>query len=84
MLGKNPLWVAKQHGHSAHLMLDVYANWIDGADAPEIARIEPAMQRSSAIWHQRGTSTGRLTQAPERSWKYVAERDSNSMGFRHN
>jgi hypothetical protein len=56
-------------------MLDVYANWLDGTDAPEIARIEHAIQRSPAIWHQHGISTGRLTQAPERSWKYVAERE---------
>ena len=29
--GKNPLWVAKQHGHSVQTMLDVYAAWIEGA-----------------------------------------------------
>jgi hypothetical protein len=69
------LWVAKQHGHSAHLMLDVYANWLAGADAPEIARIEHAMQRSPAIWHQHGTNAGRLTQAPRSTGKYVAERE---------
>lgn len=31
MLGKNPLWVARQHGHSVRTMLDVYAAWADGA-----------------------------------------------------
>jgi hypothetical protein len=73
------LWVAKQHGHSAHLMLDVYANWLDGTDAPEIARIEHAIQRSPAIWHQHGTNAERLTQPPrstENMWR--RERDSNS------
>ena len=83
MIGKNPLWVAKQHGHSAHLMLDVYANWLDGADESEIAAIEQAMQRSPAIWHQHGTRAERVTQALERSRKYVAEREGfePSMGF---
>lgn len=49
MIGNNPLSVAKQHGHSAHLMLDVYANWMEGTDAADIAGIEQAMQRSHAI-----------------------------------
>jgi integrase len=83
MIGKNPLWVAKQHGHSAHLMLDVYANWIEGTGAFEIAAIEQAMQRSPGSWHQRGTSTACPTQAAERSRKYLAEREGfePSMGF---
>ena len=83
MIGENPLWVAKQHGHSAHLMLDVYANWLDGTDAPEIARIEQAMQRSPTIWHQRGTSAERVTQPLERTRKCVAEREGfePSKGF---
>ena len=29
MLGRNPLWVAKQHGHSIATMLWVYAAWIE-------------------------------------------------------
>jgi integrase len=83
MIGKNPLWVAKQHGHSAHLMLDVYANWIEGTGAFEITAIEQAMQRSPAIWHQRGTSAARPTQALRSTGKYVAEREGfePSMGF---
>jgi integrase len=75
MIGKNPLWVAKQHGHSAHLMLDVYANWMEGTDAADIARIEQAMQRSHAIWHQHGASAQRRTQALRSTRKYVAERE---------
>jgi integrase len=83
MFGKNPLWVAKQHGHSAHLMLDVYANWIEVTEGSEIAAIEQAMQRSPAIWHQRGTSAERPTQALRRTGKYLAEREGfePSMGF---
>lgn len=33
MIGRNPLWVAKQHGHSLLTMLRVYAAWT--ADALE-------------------------------------------------
>jgi hypothetical protein len=76
MIGNNPLWVAKQHGHSAHLMLDVYANWMEGTDAADIARIEQAIQRSHAIWHQHGTSAQRRSQALRSTGKYVAERES--------
>jgi hypothetical protein len=89
MIGRNPLWVAKQHGHSAYLMLDVYANWLDGTEAPEIARIEQAMQRSPAVWHQHGTSAKRPTQALARTGKYVAEREGSlssgqaAIGRRH-
>jgi len=31
MIGKNPLWVAKQHGHSVATMLRVYIAWMDSA-----------------------------------------------------
>jgi hypothetical protein len=44
MVGKNPLWVAKQHGHSVHIMLDVYAAWTEGAKDPDITAIKQAMQ----------------------------------------
>lgn len=83
MIGENPLWVTKQRGHSAHLMLDVYANWIEGTAASEIAAIEETMQRSPAIWHQHGTSVERATQLLRSAQKYVAEREGfePSMGF---
>src|SRR5438067_1492435 len=31
MIGRNPLWVAKQPGHSITTMLHVYAAWAEGA-----------------------------------------------------
>src|SRR5690606_12739651 len=30
--GANPVWVAKQHGHSLQVMMKDYAKWIHGAD----------------------------------------------------
>jgi hypothetical protein len=43
MAGKNPLWVAKQHGHSVQVMLAVYAKWTDGAQESDIEAIKQAM-----------------------------------------
>ena len=44
MIGNNPLWVAKQHGHSVQTMLDVYAAWTDGSKESDIAAIKHAME----------------------------------------
>ena len=45
MLGKNLLWVAKQHGHSVQTMLDTYATWIDGSQQEDIEAMRQAMER---------------------------------------
>jgi integrase len=45
MLGKNLLWVAKQHGHSVEVMLRMYAAWLDGATEADIQTIRMAMER---------------------------------------
>jgi integrase len=42
MLGRNPLWVAKQHGHRIATMLSVYAAWVEGARECDIAAIRRA------------------------------------------
>jgi len=43
MLGKNPLWVARQHGHSVRTMLEVYAAWADGAVESDLAALSRSM-----------------------------------------
>ena len=45
MIGKNPLWLAKQHGHSVQTMLEVYAAWT-AAEKADIEAIKQAMQSS--------------------------------------
>jgi integrase len=45
MLGKNLLWVAKQHGHSVEVMLRMYAAWLEGATSSDIHAIEQAMEK---------------------------------------
>lgn len=43
MIGKNLLWVAQQHGHSAAVMLKVYARWMTGTTPEGVAAISAAM-----------------------------------------
>jgi Phage integrase family len=45
MLGKNLLWVAKQHGHSVEVMLRMYAAWLEGTDS-DIHAIKQAMEKT--------------------------------------
>ena len=40
MIGKNLLWVSKQHGHSIDTMLRVYATWIEGTSDCDVAAIK--------------------------------------------
>ncbi len=59
MLGRNPLLVAKEHGHRLTTMLSVYAAWTEGAVEAEIASIREAMNRSGGT--RRTTARGRPT-----------------------
>jgi integrase len=45
ILGKNLLWVAKQHGHSVEVMLRMYAAWLEGATDSDIHAIKLAMEK---------------------------------------
>jgi len=47
MLGKNPLWVAKQHGHSVQTMLETYAAWLEGTTEADLRAIKRAMEEPS-------------------------------------
>jgi hypothetical protein len=46
MIGKNALWVAKQHGHSIATMLRAYATWTEGAVEVDIEAIKRSMNAS--------------------------------------
>src|ERR1700679_2869244 len=48
MLGKNLLWVAKQHGHSVEVMLRMYAAWLEGATEADIHAIKRSMETRPA------------------------------------
>jgi integrase len=43
MAGKNPLWVAKQHGHSIATMLRAYAAWAEGTAEVDVEAIKRSM-----------------------------------------
>jgi integrase len=43
MIGRNPLWVAQQHGHSLMTMLRVYAAWTVSALESDVMAIRQAM-----------------------------------------
>ena len=47
MVGRSPLWVAKQHGHSIATMLRVYASWTEGAVEADLDVIRRAMAAGS-------------------------------------
>lgn len=48
MIGKNPLWVAKQHGHSVQTMLETYAAWLEGTTEADLRAIQKAMEAKVA------------------------------------
>lgn len=52
MIGRNPLWVSKQHGHSVETMLRVYAAWTEGTRPGDVQAIRRAMkQRPRSLTH---------------------------------
>ena len=48
MVGKNALWVAKQHGHSIATMLRAYAAWAEGTVEVDVEAIKRSMNASEA------------------------------------
>jgi hypothetical protein len=48
MGGRNPLWVAKQHGHSIATMLRAYAAWAEGTAEADVEAIKRSMNASEA------------------------------------
>ena len=67
MIGRNPLFVAQQHGHSLLTKLSVYAAWSEGSPETDIAAIRRAMRAPASATNTRGrrsrtrmTSAGRI------------------------
>ena len=57
MVGKNALWVAKQHGHSIATMLRAYAAWAEGTAEVDIGAIKRSMNAGEAGWTRHVVST---------------------------
>ena len=49
MASKNPLWVAKQHGHSITTMLRVYAAWAEDMVESDVDAIRRSMNRHARL-----------------------------------
>jgi integrase len=64
MIGKNLLWVAKNHGHSVTTMLEVYAAWTEGAGDTDVAAIKQAMESGASV-STRLLSNGSPLSTPE-------------------
>jgi integrase len=60
MIGRNPLYVAKQHGHSLTTMLSIYASWVEGALEADILATRAAMNAEAPPFESRG-ACGRST-----------------------
>jgi hypothetical protein len=69
MVGRNPLLVAKEHGHRITTMLSVYAAWIEGAVETDVAAIRDAMNRTDDRERHLVPKSGRdaVTNSPARS-----------------
>jgi integrase len=90
MVGKNPLWVAKQHGHSVQTMLETYAAWTEGAQESDVEAIRPAMAGASERVHQSmaivnagAPKTARISpppEAPEVGSRMAADHPSMRVG----
>jgi hypothetical protein len=52
MIGKNPVWVAKQHGHSVATMFRVYTAWVEGAGECDIAAINGGISHRPFHWRR--------------------------------
>jgi integrase len=83
MLGKNLLWVAKQHGHSVEVMLRMYAAWLDGATDADIHAIKQAMEKRpaarNAVPDQRAAISS--VNAAENRGKFIVIRPPKSPEF---
>jgi integrase len=82
MIGKNLLWVSKQHGHSVQVMLDKYAAWLEGVTSEDIEAIKRAMEsRGSATTAQMNASIVRTSplQSPEFGTDLALAKSRNSV-----
>ncbi|HVX91196.1 MAG TPA: hypothetical protein VHC20_06260 [Candidatus Paceibacterota bacterium] len=67
MRGKNPLWVAEQHGHRIATMFSVYAAWVQGARECDIAAIRRAMGYDQHLPTNRTSPSVALVSTPATS-----------------
>jgi integrase len=85
MVGRNPLWVAKQHGHSITTMLRAYAAWAEGAVEADIEAIRRAMAFNPRTIRLAATSAASTGESPQAVIRSVAPKPSSiAETARHN
>jgi integrase len=78
MLGKNLLWVAKQHGHSIVTMLRTYAAWIEGAAEVDVAAIRRSMCGGSS-----GSTSASTNDAFKSLWRRLLRGRPHASDLTH-
>ena len=71
MIGNNPLWVAKQHGHTITTMLKAYAAWTEGAPRSDIQAIKRAMAPESADSERMKIPNRTVADAPHEGFRSI-------------
>jgi integrase len=71
MVGRNPLWVAKQHGHSITTMLRAYAAWAEGAIEADIEAIQHAMDFNPRAIKRAATAEASTRENPPAAVKLI-------------
>ena len=81
MIGKNPLWCSRQHGHSVQVMYERYGTWIEGATEADIEAIKRAMTAEAVAAEHKGLRVpARTLPSPE----LVAKRRMGSSQLEKN
>jgi integrase len=70
IVGKSPLWLAKQHGHSVQTMLEVYAASTEGAKEADFDAIKQAMQSSPRMPVRIEKPTALAPRRPQGFWHW--------------
>jgi integrase len=83
MVGRNPLWVAKQHGHSITTMLRAYAAWAEGAVEADIEAIQYAMAFNPRAIRRAPTSATSTGNGPQADVRSVARKPSSISETAH-
>jgi hypothetical protein len=83
MVGRNPLWVAKQHGHSITTMLRAYAAWAEGAVEADIEAIQHAMALNPRAIRRAPTSTTSTRDSPQADVRSVGRRPCSIIETAH-
>ena len=81
MVGRNPLWVAKQHGHSITTMLRAYAVWAENAVEADIEAIKAAMAGGPRTAKRAAASGASMDQSPEAAIRLAAPRTGPRIAF---